>query len=293
MALGAASNEQRELLVPLSKAAIGAPPQIVPKRYEFRLAIQDMIEGACSWRMWGLLGWLDIRQRYRRSKIGPLWITISMGAMIAGIGYFYPTLLHASIPRYLPFLSLGFIVWALLSGIVNDDCLAFIGAESIIKQIKLPLTLHVLRVVWRNLILFAHNMIIYVLVATYFGVWPGWSLLLLIPGLVLVCLNGVSMGLLLGSVSARFRDVPQIVVSILQVFFFLTPIFWQPETLSRQSWLLDLNPFYYFLEVVRGPLLGEPLSAQIWLVAIVLTVCGWLAAFLMYSQVRRRIAYWL
>ena len=121
---------------------------------------------------------------------------------------------------YLPFLCLGFIVWGLISGIVTDGCVVFIGSEAFIKQISLPLSVYVYRLIWRNLIIFGHNMVVFVVVACIFSIWPGWSGLLLLPGLILICATGGWVCLLLGLISARFRDVPQLVASFIQVAFF-------------------------------------------------------------------------
>src|SRR5262249_15065643 len=154
-----------------------------------------------------------------------------------------------SVADYFPFLALGFIVWGLMSSLVNEGCNSFIEAEAVIKQVRMPLSLHVYRVVWRNVIVFAHNSLIYFVVAVMFAVWPGFvGPLLAVEGLALLCVNGVWLGLLVGLFSVRFRDVPLIVASIMQVAFFLTPILWKPEQLVGRSWALDYNPFYYLME---------------------------------------------
>lgn len=274
------------------QAAIEPTPAHAPASQSM-LAVLDVLEGARAWRLWGLLGWQDIRQRYRRSKIGPFWVTISMGAMIGGMGLLYAGLFHTEVSDYLPFLTIGLIVWGLISSLINENCNSFIEAESIIKQVQLPLSIHAYRVVWRNLILFGHNFVIFVVVAVIFGIWPGWSGLLALPGLVFICVNGVWVGIFLGLVSARFRDVPQIVSSVVQIAFFLTPIMWKPESLRSRSLFVDFNPFYYFLELVRAPLLAQGSTLKPWLVALAATLCGWTATFLMYRRYRRRIAYWL
>ncbi len=181
----------------------------------------------------------------------------------------------------------------MISGFITDGCMAFIEAENIIKQIDLPLSVHVYRLVWRNIIMFCHNMVIFVIVALALAIWPGWAGLLAIPGFVLLCLNGMWVGLLLGLISARFRDVPQVMASVVQVAFFVTPIIWKPELLPDRGFVLSLNPFFHFLELTRTPLLGhapEPIS---WLVAIGVTFSGWLATFLAYCRYRWRIAYWI
>ena len=256
------------------------------------LALQDVVEGACAFRLWGMLGWQDVRQRYRRSTLGPFWLTISMGALVGGLGVLYAGLFRMDVADYLPFVAAGLIIWGLLSGLITEGCAAFIGAEGIIKQVNLPLSIHVYRVVWRNLIVFAHNVAIYVAAAVIFSIQPGWTGLLVLPGLALLCLNGVWMGLLFGLVSARFRDVPQIVASVVQVAFFLTPIIWKPELLPDRAFVLELNPFFHLVELVRAPSLGQAPGLVSWLAAAGITLGGWLVTLLMYRRYRWRIAYW-
>ncbi len=279
-----------------------APPSAPPPGVSrTALALDDVAEGARAFHLWGLLGWQDIRRRYRRSKLGPFWLTISMGVLVGTLGVLYASLFNLEIANYLPFVAVGFIVWGLISGLIADGCETFIGAEGIVKQVNLPLSVHVYRAVWRNLIVFAHNAIIYVVVAVLFAIWPGWAGLLALPGLALLCLNGVWVGLLLGLVSARFRDISQIVVSIVQVSFFLTPIIWTPELLSGRSsvlgvdpsLVLDVNPFFHLVEVVRAPLLGQAPALLSWYAVLGVAGGGWLATLVMYRRYRGRIAYWV
>ena len=279
-----ASGEDVPGLAPASSTPL--PPS------QTALALQDVVEGACAFRLWGMLGWQDVRQRYRRSTLGPFWLTISMGALVGGLGVLYAGLFRMDVADYLPFVAAGLIIWGLLSGLITEGCAAFIGAEGIIKQVNLPLSIHVYRVVWRNLIVFAHNVAIYVAAAVIFSIQPGWTGLLVLPGLALLCLNGVWMGLLLGLVSARFRDVPQIVASVVQVAFFLTPIIWKPELLPDRAFVLDLNPFFHLVELVRAPSLGQAPGLVSWLAAAGITLGGWLVTLLMYRRYRWRIAYW-
>ena len=240
-----------------------------------------------------MLGWQDVRNRYRRSKLGPLWITISMGVLVTALGVLYAALFKMEVADYLPFVAAGFVVWGLISGIINDGCTAFITAEGIIKQVSLPFSLHIYRVVWRNVIIFAHNSIIFGIVAVVFEIWPGWTVLLALPGLAILCVNGLWIGLLLGLVSARFRDVPQIVASIVQVSFFLTPIIWKPELLPDRTLILGLNPFFHAVELVRAPLLGHVPGMASWIGTLGVTTAGLLATLFLYSRYRQRIVYWV
>src|ERR1700676_2546120 len=134
-----------------------------------------------------------------------------MGVMIGAIGTLYGGLFKADAAKYIPNVAIGFVVWNFISGLVNDGCNAFISGQVSIKQVRMPLSVYAYRVVWRDLIIFGHNFLIVIVVALVFAIWPGWIALLAIPAVVLLCLNGFWAGLLLGLLSARFRDVPQIV----------------------------------------------------------------------------------
>ena len=264
-----------------------------PAPSQARRALFDLVEGARAHHLWYLLGWRDIRQRYRRSLLGPLWLTLSMGALVGALGFLYGMLLGVETAAYMPFLALGFIVWALISGVITDGCQVFINAESIIKQVGLPLSVHVYRLLWRNLLILFHNALVFVVVAAVFGVWPGWAGLLALPGLVLLCLNGLWVALLLGIVSARFRDVPPIVASIVRICFFVTPIIWMPELVPARATVLEINPFYHLVEVVRAPLLGEVPGLSSWIAVLCMTAGGWVLAFAFFRRYRWRIAYWV
>ena len=291
------TDQAAEALEDALRARAPAASVRPPPASQTELALLDIKRGARARHLWGLLGWQDIRRRYRRSVLGPFWLTISMGVLVAALGTLYGTLLNVEFAVYVPFLALGFVVWTLISSLVTDGCTAFTGAESIIKQTNLPLSVHVYRMVWRHVLVFCHNVAIFVVVAVVFSIWPGWTGLLALPGLVLLCLNGMWMGLFLGIISARFRDVPPIVASVIRIAFFVTPIIWMPELMPGRaamlSLVLDFNPFFHFLELVRAPLLGQTPGLVSWLAVSGMTLGGWLATFALFRRYRRRIAYWV
>lgn len=262
-------------------------------RQNLALALKDVKDGVLSIYLWPMLGWQEIRQRYRRSILGPFWLTISTGAMIAGMGPLYGRLFGLDISAYIPYLTVSFVVWLLIASLMNDSCGAFIAAEGFIKQIRLPLTVHILRVVWRNLIIFAHNLVIVALVLLFY--WPpvGWYLLLVPLGVLMIAVNGIWVGLLFGLLCARFRDIPLIVGSLVTVAFFLTPVMWKAEMLGKNLWAAQINPFYHFLEIVRAPLVSGTAAWPSWTVVLVITVVGFAATLAVFSSFRRRIAYWV
>jgi ABC-2 type transport system permease protein len=258
-----------------------------------RLALGDIRRGWQRRELWGTMGMHDIRQRYRRSVIGPFWLTLSMGIFIAALGLLYAGILKQPLATYLPYVAAGFIVWGLISTLILDGTQTFIANEGMIRQLPAPLSLYVYRTIWSNLIIFAHNAVIFAVVALWFGINPGWVGLFALPALAVLAVNGVWMGLLLGLLSARFRDVPQILASLVQVMFFLSPIIWRPEMLPGRTLIVDWNPFYHLVELVRSPLLGQlPAPSTLVFVAAV-TVCGWVTMLFFYTVYRWRIAYWV
>ncbi len=276
------------IVAPTETGAVprGRAPHMVP-------ALADLVDGLRRWELWGTLGWFDIRQRYRRSTLGPFWITISMGVMVVGLSVLWSTLFRQDLAVYMPFFSVGFIVWTLISAMIQEGCMAFYGSESIIKQLPAPLSIHVYRLVWRNLIIAAHNFCIYVIVALVFQIWPGFGLVSAAIGLLLLAINGVSIGIIVGILSARFRDIPPIVASLLQMIFFFSPILWLPESLPGRHYIVDFNPFYYLIEIVRMPLLGKSLDWSIWGAVIGITVLTCAVAFGLFARFRQRVAYWV
>ncbi|MBS9720218.1 ABC transporter permease [Tianweitania sp. BSSL-BM11] len=252
----------------------------------------DLLEGLRHRELWLFLGWRDVRRHYQRSVLGPLWLTLSMGIMVAGLGVLYSQIFKMDIAEYLPFLAIGFIMWGFIGGTITASCSVFSGAAGSIRQIRLPLSVYVYQFVWSQLIAFGHNFIIYIIIAVLFGINPGFQVLLLLPALVLMALNGMFCAMILGPLCARFRDIPMIIASIIQVAFFMTPIIWSASQIPERAVFVNINPFYHFIEIARDPLLGQTGSLTNWLVCIGITIVMGILALTFFSRFRSRIAYW-
>ena len=176
---------------------------------------------------------------------------------------------------------------------VTDACTSLTSAEGIIRQMPLPFTVHVLRSVFRNALITAHSLPLVFLVFLATGTMPGWEVLLLIPGLLLVVANAFFVSLLLGMVCARFRDIAPIVNSFMQLAFYMSPVLWKPELLGDRAQWLPLNPFYTVMETVRGPLVEGGVSAIVWTSAILYTLLTAAVALAFFIRFRGRIAFWV
>lgn len=294
-----------------------APPTTPASRSWIR-AREDIVGGIKQRELWGHLGWQDIKQRYRRSVIGPLWITLSMAITAVGLGLLYSQLMGAHIQTFLPYVTVGFIVWNFMLGCITEGTDTFIRNEGLIKHLPAPLTVYALRTVWRLTLMFAHNLLVYFVVVAIFWsdlnhayritpdtgtIQPGinWSILLALPAFALLALNGGWVAILFGIISTRYRDIPQVINSLVQLLFFMTPIVWTTDILTntfggRGGWkslVAELNPLYHYVQILRAPLIGNIQSWHNWAVVGGFTVVGWALALLAMRNYRARISYWV
>jgi ABC-type polysaccharide/polyol phosphate export permease len=253
----------------------------------------EVLAGFSAWRVWTILGWDDIRQRYRRSVLGPFWITLSMGMFILLLGVIYSRLFHTDIAIYIPYLSAGLPLWSFISSSTNESCLAFQEGSRIMKQIKLPYSVYVLRVVWRNFIIFLHTIVIFIPVAIIFKVVPTSATLLLVPGLFLVCINVIWLATVLAILSTRYRDILPIVATCIQIMMFATPIMWPIQSLGPDTYIAEINPAYHLIDLVRAPMLGTAPALLSWLIVGGMAIIGSVFATALLANKSRRIVFWV
>jgi lipopolysaccharide transport system permease protein len=263
------------------------------KPLRLRCAVDDLLGGFSRWRLAVALAALDVRNRYRGSVLGPFWMTASTAVMVVGIGLLYSVLLKMPLAEYLPWIAVSLVVWNMISQTVSDACSSFVGAEGIIRQVRLPYTLHVLRFVVRNAIIAAHSLPLIAIVLLLTGQMPGPEVILVMLGLALIAVNACAVGMFLGIICARFRDIPQSVSNVMQLFFFLSPVLWKPQLLGQHASWLPLNPLYVMMETVRGPLIEGGAAPLIWLAAVAYTGVLSIAAFAFFVRFRPRIAFWV
>ncbi|MDR6635011.1 lipopolysaccharide transport system permease protein [Phyllobacterium sp. 1468] len=261
-------------------------------------AWEDISSSVKNFRLAALLGWQDVAQRYRRSSVGAFWLTINMGVLIGALGLVFGTIFNSPMSEFLPFICVGLIMWNYFSSLVNEGCGSFISNSDTMLQLPIPFFTYILRTWWRNTIILAHNMVIFPLVLLIFGKFVNFNSLLFIPGFVLVSLNLLWVMIVLAVLCTRYRDLTQIVQNIMQVGIYVTPIMWMASNLpggtqSRLWLMLDLNPFFHLISIVREPLLGGTATPINWLISIAMAIVGWLIALLFLNRYRLRITYWL
>ena len=258
-------------------------------------AAQDLGIGLMKSDLWGRLGWLEVKRRYHRTLLGPFWTSISLAMYVVAVGLVGSGLWHQEIREYLPFLISGMVAWLLVSTIISESCTLFVSGHALLRNVAFEYSILVYALVWRNLIIFLHNLVVYALIVGLLR--PsliGPTMLLAAPGLMLIVANGLWISLLCGMFCLRYRDVTQLVTSIIQISMLITPIFWPPESIEGIYRLIfvKLNPLYHLIEVVRAPFLDKVPSLTSYAVVLLITACGWILTYRVFSNFRKRISYW-
>lgn len=258
-----------------------------------QMAVRDIVEGIKRPDLWWGLAVFDIRQRFKRSMLGPIWLTLSMGIMVIAISLVFGTLFQHDMTALMPHIAIGLIFWGLITGCIVEACSAFTVAEGYLRNVPMPTSTHVLRALARNVIIFGFNLVIFVVIWLVYQRNVNANYLLIVPGFALFAANIAWISLALSIICTRYRDIPQIVASAIQVVFFVTPVFWSVESLPDRPAFVHLNPLYHMLEVVRAPLLGTAPSTESWGVLVVGLGVGVPFTLWLYRRVYARIAYWI
>lgn len=242
---------------------------------------------------WVLLSLQDVKGRYRRSVIGPFWITLTSVFFVIGLGLVYSRLLNLNLMEYLPFLACGIIIWTFILGFINEGANSIVGAGHIIKQVNMPILSHVMRVVFRNVVVFLHSWVILIPLLVWYGALTVYGLFCSILGIFLVVFSLTPLVTFLAIVCARYRDVLPMITSFMQLLFFVTPVMWHPNQLSGLSAVIKYNIFSYLIDVVREPMLHGVFPLWPAIVVFCFGLVFWLGSFVVLFISRKQIPYWL
>lgn len=258
-------------------------------------AATDVVQGLRKHHMWMTRALWDVRRRYAESLLGPIWIAGGLATMSAVMGVLYAQVFGVNRGDILPHITAGFLLWYFISGVLNQSNHAFVWGRAAILHSASPFSPHLFRIVARELIVFAHNFGVYLVVAAIYGLLLRMQLWWALPGLALVIINVAWMGLMIACLATLYADVTPIVSYATLFFMFVTPLMWMPGGLGRGrniegSPILDYNPFYYLVTVVRDPLLGQAPELKFWVVCIVMAVVGWVVALAVFQATRHKLA---
>lgn len=257
------------------------------------ILFKDLYSASKKYELLYAISTEDVKRRYRRSILGPFWITLSMAILISTLGTLYGSLFKIELTTYIPFISAGLVIWGFISQSLSELSTTFVESSHYIKQVKLPLVVYIIRTIARNFIIFLHNLIIIALVLFIFDVAISWQHLMIIPAVLLLLVNLMWVGILISFVSARYRDMAQIITSLLQPIFFFTPIIWTVNLIPDKIYLVDYNPFFHLIEILRMPILGQIPSLLNWIVVISMAIFGSFLSTLCYQKYQHKVPYWV
>jgi len=222
-----------------------------------------------------------------------MWVAVSLGVFSLVLSLVWAALWKQNVREFLPYLLSGLIPWMMIASSIGESTTTFMSAESQMKSRQFPYSMLIHVVLGRNIVVFAHNMITYLVAAAICGVAVNLQTLLIIPGFVLMVLNLAWISLVIAILCLRFRDFQQLVTIFLQVVMFITPIFWPVSQLTgRTAIIVDVNLLYHMIDLIRSPLLGKTPQLESYIVCIVAGFIGWLSAYWLLRSKRHRLVYW-
>jgi len=235
----------------------------------------------------------EIKQKYRRSSLGTLWMSLSTAITILAIGPLYSILFQTNLSDYFVIVSIGLISWNFISSIIGESCGVYIANAGMIKDVNLPLEIYCYIVVWRNVILLMQNLFLLYIILNILGytIFPNFKLLLIIVLLIYFLTN---IGLILALICTRFRDFSQIVDTAMRLLFLITPILWMvKDSKLANSSFLKYNLFYYLVDLFRDAFINDSIVINHLVLIMILAIASGIVSFSVMSKYRSKIVYWL
>ncbi len=256
-------------------------------------AICDIIDGVRLAPLWTSLGWDQTVARFRRSVLGPFWLSANLLAISFSLSVVFGGLMGTNYRATFALIVSGILSWSLIGGPLSEATTAFTSAAPTMMSQKLPLSFHVLVLMYRNLINFLAQLIALwvVLLILRLGAPPTWQVLIGLP--ILLCTMAL-IALVIAFPATRYRDLAQLVGAVVQLLFFITPVIWAPVNVShRQQLMIKYNPFAHLLAIVREPLLGRAPAPQDWTWSLATLLVSLVAAVVVLALFRKRAVFWL
>lgn len=260
-----------------------------------RIVLQDLRNAFGFYKEIAFLGALDVKQRYRRSALGPVWITIATALNIAGLAIVFGTVFQAPLRDYVPYLACGIVLWSYFTTLFLEASDLLLEQRQNILERRISFFELSGRLLFRNFYIFLHNYVFLLALIVIFQKFSFGAFILSAIGFILVSVCMFFVSIIFSIMGARFRDLTPIVSSFLQMGFYFTPIVWEPALMEERgrSIMVDANPFYHLIQTVRGPMLGDDLPVLSYVVVIALIVM--LAPLSVYFIHRYgpRVSYWM
>lgn len=224
----------------------------------------------------------ELRARYRASVLGFLWTflnpTLNMAVYVVVFGY----LMKAQVEHYPYYLFVGLLPWICFASSVIGGASAVTDRRDLLTKVRFPAQVLPATVVLTNLTNYLLSLPLLLGLGLFYGELPSWHLVLFLPVLLLQTFFTLSVAYLLSSLNVAFRDLQHMVVNLVQMAFFLTPVLWPIEQLDPklQETVLFGNPMAAVMHAYRAIFYKHtvPDLAPLGVVAVVSLLLFWVAA---------------
>lgn len=204
----------------------------------------------------------DLQQRYVGSLLGLYWsfinpiITLAIYTVV--FGYFLAIRIPGSdsVFDFTLYFAAGFLPWNAFQSTLTRASQIIVDNKNYVKKVPFPCEIFPIFVTLSESINLIIGLLIYFILYFILKGIPGVMVLLLPAIIIIQIFFTLGFSFLLSAVTVFFRDIPQIVASIFQVWFWLTPIVYLISIVPEQiRWIIYLNPMYYLLEFYRDSIL--------------------------------------
>jgi ABC-type polysaccharide/polyol phosphate export permease len=245
---------------------------------------------------WIYATWLELVTKYRRSRLGLFWALLPPALYAFGVGGFFAYIQGQNPLDYIPHLGLGYTIFRFITVSLSEATTACTGHASFILDGRVRLTDYVLRVVAKAFFYLVLSLPVAVAALAISPAFQWSGLLAVVPALLVVVLNIAWMGAIVAVLGARLPDIHELIGSILMVSFLFTPILWHADQApvdTLRGAIARANPLFHLIEIVRAPLLGEPIEQMTYIYLGTMLVIGGLSAAWVYRRFARFVPLWV
>jgi ABC-type polysaccharide/polyol phosphate export permease len=235
----------------------------------------------------------EIAAKYKRSILGPFWLVISTGIGVFGLGYMWCSILNLDKDTFIPTIAIGMIVWQLIAAALTEASTNFIKNSTTILNIQLPTLFFSLQITFKLFINLVHSFLILFFILFLFPENLNKYSWLSIIGFIFLFINTILYSQIIGYLGARYRDVEPLIIAVMPILFFMTPVVFRSKNFENIAYFMKLNPISYFIDSIREPLLGHSIGLEIYGPLICISIFGYLFAFLLTGICSKKIPFWL
>ena len=263
--------------------------------FKNNIAVKDIIFVIKNYYSWSYLSYFDLKLKYRRTFLGPWWVVLGVAISATAMCFLWSTIFSLDWKSYLTYLFSGFIIWMWISQIVIDAPEIFCGSTSkYLKAYPNPPIFYVFRKCFLNFLLFLHHLPLIIILIIFINKNIEINIIYSLPlGLFLVFINAIFFTVNLGMLAARYKDIDPLVKSLMPPMLLLTPVLWKPAMLGEYISYIYLNPFTYFVGIVRNDLIGLPFDIKIWIGTFCITILQIILYLILYNYKSKRIVFWI